>query len=226
MVDGKRIVYRSARNGILNLFSKAADGSGSEERLTTSNNNETPTAASPDGQALAFTSLGHDGREIWILPLAGDKKPRRFLLAPFIKAAGIFAAGTFSPDSQWLAYASGESGRNEIYIQPFPGGGGKVPISKDGGMEPRWISSGELFYRNGNKMMVVKMNIKPTLSAGDPQVVFEGSQYVPAAVGSFDVSPDGKRFLMIKESDQAASVTQIDVVLNWIEELKRSVPIH
>jgi hypothetical protein len=93
-------------------------------------------------------------------------------------------------------------------------------------MEPRWIGSDELFYRNGNKMMVVKMNTKPTLAAGDPQVVFEGSHYVPAGAKTFDVSPDGKRFLMIKESDQAASVTQINVVLNWIEELKHSVPIH
>jgi serine/threonine-protein kinase len=218
MADGKRIVYRSARNGILNLFSRAADGSGSEERLTTNNTNQTPTAASPDGQALAISS---GGPNIWILPLAGDKKPRPFLQTPFRELAG-----TFSPDSHWLAYNSDESGRNEIYVQPFPGGGGKLQISKDGGMEPRWISSDELFYRNGDKMMVVKMNTKPTLAAGDPQVVFEGSHYVPAALDTFDVSPDGKRFLMIKEPDQAASVTQIDVVLNWIEELKHTVPIH
>ena len=142
--DGKRIVYRSSRNRILNLFARLADGSCSEERLTNSNNNETPTALSPDGQALVFQSTGvMSGYCHWL-----DKKPRPFLQTPFTERAA-----TFSPDSRWLAYNSDESGRNEVYIQPVPGGGGeKVQISRDGGMEPRWISN-DLFYRNGNKMM-------------------------------------------------------------------------
>ena len=217
--DGARIIYRSSRNGILNLFTKAADGSGGEERLTTSEENQTPAATSPDGQSLAFVTAG---RDIWLLPLSADKKARLFLRTPFTKVSPVF-----SPDSHWLAYASDESGKFEIYVQPFPDGGRRVQISRDGGTQPRWTSSNELFYRNGPMLMAVKMSTKPTLSAGEPQVLFE-KQYFgvgpnPSSI-TFDVSSDGKRFLVIKEPEQLSSVTQIDVVMNWIEELKRAVP--
>ena len=217
--DGARIIYRSSRNGFLNLFTKAADGSGGEERLTTSEENQTPSATSPDGQSLAFVTAG---RDIWLLPLSGDKKARVYLSTPFTKTSPVF-----SPDSHWLAYASDESGKFEIYAQPFPDGGRRVQISRDGGTQPRWTSSNELFYRNGTRLMAVKMSTKPTLSPGEPQVLFEteyfGVRPNPASI-TFDVSSDGKRFLVLKEPEQASSVTQIDVVMNWIEELKRAVP--
>jgi hypothetical protein len=112
-----------------------------------------------------------------------------------------------------------------IYVQPFPAGGRKVQISRDGGAEPRWTSSGELFYRTGTRMMVVKVSTKPTLFVGEPQLTFDGRQYA-TETGTFDVSPDGKRFLMIREAEEAASVTQINVALNWFEELKRVMSTH
>ena len=135
----------------------------------------------------------------------------------------------FSPDGHWLAYISDESGRPEIYVQPYPGPGGKWQISTEGGIEPAWNRNGrELFFRSGSKMMGVEVTTQPTFSAGKPKVLFEG-QYLEVQAGlmgtAYDVSPDGQRFLMIKSGEQAqAAPTQINVVLNWFEELKRRVP--
>jgi Tol biopolymer transport system component len=211
--DGKRIIYRSNRTGILNMFWKAADGSGEEERLTVSQSNQWPSAVSPNGQALAFVS---SGRDLWILNLTGDRKSHPFQKTPFNENSP-----SFSPDGRWLAYTSDESGRNEVYVQPFPAGGRKVQISTEGGEQARWAHSGELFYRDGDKIMSIALTTQPTLVAGKPRMVFEGG-YEPG--GGYDVSPDGQRFLMIKAGEQATSATQINVVLNWFEELKQKVP--
>jgi hypothetical protein len=112
-------------------------------------------------------------------------------------------------------------------VQPYPGPGGKWQISADGGMEPVWNPNGrELFYRSGRKMMAVEIATKPGFAAGKPRVLFEGDYLpTPLAFPNYDVSADGQRFLMLKPSEQeAAAQTQIIVVLNWFEELKRVVP--
>jgi Tol biopolymer transport system component len=123
---------------------------------------------------------------------------------------------------------SDESGRYEIYVQPYPGPGGKRQISTDGGAEPVWNPNGrELFYRSGDKMMAVDITTQPNFTVGKPQMLFEGP-YAPiaATTRNYDVSPDGQRFLMLKTSEQAqAAPTQINVVLNWFEELKQKVPV-
>ena len=110
-------------------------------------------------------------------------------------------------------------------MQPYPGPGGKWQISTEGGTEPVWAHDGEIFYRQENKMMAVETKTQPAFSAGNPKVLFEG-QYVPSlqTMPNYDVSADGQRFLMVKASEQEQSSTQIDVVLNWFEELKRRVP--
>ena len=131
----------------------------------------------------------------------------------------------FSPDGRWLAYMSNESGRNEVYVQPFPGPGGKWQISTGGGTELVWARNGrELFYRNGDKMMVVDIQTQPTLAASTPRLLFEGSyERANNFRPNYDVTPDGQRFVMIKGSE-ALQATQINVVLNWFEELKRRMP--
>ncbi|HEY4579611.1 MAG TPA: hypothetical protein VIG89_01130, partial [Candidatus Acidoferrales bacterium] len=122
---------------------------------------------------------------------------------------------------------SDESGRYEVYVQPYPGPGGKWQISTDGGTEPVWSPNGrELFYRSGEKMMAVDIATQPSFAVGKPKVLFEG-QYVPSPITfpNYDVSADGQRFLMLKASGQAeAASTQIVVVQNWFEELQRRVP--
>ena len=152
-----------------------------------------------------------------------DRKPQPFLESPFIKTAP-----RFSPDGHWIAYNSRESSRDEIYVRPYPGPGGQWQISTDGGTEPAWNPKGrELFYRSGTRMMVVDVSTQPTFSAGKPKTLFEGSFVpTPRSLANYDVSPDGQHFLMLKPSEQAQAPAQINVVLNWFEELKRRVPIR
>jgi eukaryotic-like serine/threonine-protein kinase len=225
--DSKRVVFPSNRAGPLNLFWKAADGSGPEERLSISQNTQRAGSFSPDGRMEIYTEIDPKlGQDLWLLPMEGDRKPRLFLQTPFQEASG-----QISPDGHWVAYISDESGRNEVYVRPFPGPGGKWQISTEGGSEAAWSPKGnELFYRTGGqreKMMVVVYQTQPTFSAGKSRLLFEGNYVAGGGAGAFySVSPDGQRFLMTKTPDQPqATLTQINMVLNWFEELKQKVPV-
>ena len=128
-------------------------------------------------------------------------------------------SAAFSPDGHWIAYVSNESGESQVYLQPFPGPGPREQISTEKGESPAWSRSGrELFYLNGNKLMAVAIATKPVLTASKPQLLFETQNMGQG----YDVTPDGQHFLTIK-SEQEAYPTQINVVVNWFEELKRRV---
>ena len=162
------------RGGPTNVFWKAADGSGPEERLTTSPNGQRPSSSSPDGRTIIYTeSSPKTGSDVWVLPMEGDRKPREFLKTPFEESAA-----QISPDGHWVAYVSDESGRLEVYVRPFPGSGGKWQISAEGSSEVAWSPKGnELFYRTGGqkeKLMVVDVQTQPIFSAGKPRLLFEG----------------------------------------------------
>ena len=220
--DGKRIAFTSIKEGPLNSFWQLADGSGGPERLNISEYAQAPESWSSDGQLLAYIEVNPTtGYDIWVLRMS-DRKAQPFLRTPFNESAP-----RFSPDGRWLAYVSDESGRDEVYVQPYPGPGGKWQISTEGGTEPAWNPNGrELFYRSGDKMMAVDIATKSSFVAGKPRILFEG-QYVPTPVTApnYDVTPDGQRFLMLKSTEQVqAAPTQINVVLNWFEELKQKVP--
>lgn len=221
--DGKRVAFASGKGGLLNFFWKPADGSGAEERLSTSEFLQIPGSFTPDGRAFLFSeSAPKTGQDIWVLPLEGDRKPRVFLQTQFNEITP-----QVSPDGRWVAYNSDESGRYDVYLQPFPGPGGKHQISTEGGREIVWGANGELVYRNGDKMMAVEIKTQPVLEVGKPRVLFEG-HYEMNPLGPipfYDMSADGQRFLMIKPSEQASAATQINVVENWFEELKRRVPV-
>ena len=220
--DGKRIAYVSNKDGPGNIYWQRADGSGGMERLTSSEYTQVPMSWSPDGQLLAFMENNPTtGYDIWVLRLS-DHKAQPFLRTPFNESVP-----RFSPDGRWLTYISNESGRYEIYVRPYPGPGGKLQISTEGGTEPTWNPNGsELFYRSGNKMMAVAITTRPSFTASKPRVLFEGRyEPSPATTPNYDISLDGQRFLMLKPNQQEASApTQINVVLNWFEELKRRVP--
>jgi len=220
--DGKRLAFQSNREGPLNVFSQLADGSGGLERLTTSESSPSPNSWSSDGQLLAFVEINPTTVvDVWVLRLS-DRKAQ-----PFLQAAFNETAPSFSPDGHWMAYVSDESGHFEVYVQPYPGPGGKWQISTEGGTEPVWNSNGrELFYRSGRKMMAVEIATKPGFTAGKPRVLFEGEYLpTPGTFPNYDVSHDGQRFLMIKPKDAGdAAPAQINVVLNWFEELKRLAP--
>ena len=223
MPDGTRVTFGSgvvANPG--GLFWKPADGSGVAEQLLASGR---PGSWSPDGRVLAFTDFStSDSADIWLLPIEGEKTAQPFLATPFHEGGAVF-----SPDGQWLAYASDESGRFEIYLRPYPGPGGKTQVSTEGGTEPVWARNGELFYRNGDKMMAVGIEAEPEFRIGIPQPIFEGqyaqgSWYRP----NYDITPDGQRFVMIKAgapSDESLSAPELIIVENWFEELKERVPV-
>jgi serine/threonine protein kinase len=218
--DGERVTFSAVRDGGWNLFWKPADGSASEELLSEQEYHSHLGSWSPN-EVLAFQEQHPtNGWDIWVLPLEGDSKPQSFLQTAFNEDWA-----KFSPDGQWLAYMSNESGRNEIYVQPYPGPGGKWQISTEGGTEPVWSPKGnELFYRNGDQMMVVAINTQVTFSATTPRVLFEG-QYDPGLSlrPNYDVTPDGQRFVMVRAA-QGSEQAQINLVQNWFSELKRLVP--
>ena len=217
--DGKWIAYSSrAAESTPNLFRRLANGSGSEERLTNSKNMQQLSSWSSDGKFLAFAELDFaTGFDIGVLPLEGKRTPVKFLQTPSVERAA-----TFSPDGRWLAYASDESGREEVYARPFPGPGEKRQISTEGGHDPIWARNGELFYRHGNKIMAVSVTTQPVFKAGASRLLFEGSYYWFIHRPNYDVTADGQRFVFLQSTDPPAK--QINVVLNWLEELKRRVP--
>src|SRR5262249_46040041 len=134
-------------------------------------------------------------------------------------------AARFSPDGRWLVYVSNESGRDEIYVQPFPGPGGKWQISVSGGTEPVWSRDGkEIFYFSGRRMMSAPVSAGTTLSVAMPRPLCDGA-FVPTRRGeaAYDVSPDGRRFLMVQRDEKMVS-THLNVVLNFSQELKRRAP--
>jgi hypothetical protein len=153
---------------------------------------------------------------------------------PFLKTTFEEGAQSLSSDGRWMAYVSDESGRYDVYVQPLSGPGGKRQISADGGAEVLWSPKGnELFYRSGaqrEKMMAVDIQGQPTFSATRARLLFEGPYASNLPSGAFSanyaISRDGQRFLMLKPvEDQQTDLTQIHVVINWFEELKRRVPI-
>jgi serine/threonine-protein kinase len=213
MPDGKYVVYRGTRNGLRNLYRNASDGSGRETPLTSKASNPTAGSLPNDGKWLAYYDgdpAAGSGADLWVLSLEGEKEPEVFLRTPAAETAP-----RFSPDGRWLSYTSNESGRNEIYVRPFPGPGQKIPISTNGGADSQWSADGtEIFYREGSKMMSVQVSTKPAFSAGDPQLLFD------ERVGAPSVSPDGKRFLVILPTQEERPRTQINVVTRWAEELE------
>jgi serine/threonine-protein kinase len=219
--DGKRITFNVTSGSETGICWLLADGSGGLERLSEFGGG--PYSWSPDGQLLAFLrSTPTTGNDIWMLRM-DDRKA-----APFLRTSFNEGALQFSPDGRWVAYISDESGRREIYVQPYPGPGGKWQISTEGGAEPLWNPNGrELFYRSGDQMMSAEITTHTRFSVGKPKVLFAG-QYQPSQspvpTANYDVSPDGQRFLMLKPGGQDQAATQINVVLNWFEDLKRRAP--
>jgi serine/threonine-protein kinase len=233
--DGKRIAFSSTRGvgdkGVAGVFLKAADGTGEEEQLALFHGYIFPYCWSSDGKILIGAD-SPDGQnfDVWMLSLDGDRA-----LKPLLHEDYLETQPRVSPNGRWIAYTSNESGKNDVYVRPFPDvNKGHWQISPTGGDTPLWSPNGrELFYFSHDTVMAVSVTTEPNFSIiGAPQKLFRGpyacaAKYIGDSV-SWDISPDGKRFLMIKlpgESTPESPKPRINIVLNWFEELKQRVPV-
>ncbi len=249
--DGQRIVFASNRSGVSNLYSQAADGTGAADRLTTSANQQFPSSITTDGTLVvgfenlsvaASTQMAPGAAwRVRLYPLAGaasrsgpgpslSTSPAR--VEPPAQTLFDGAWAEFSPNGRYLAYQSvaGEPGRSEVYVRPFPQvDSGRWQISTTGGSRPAWARSGrELFYLDAsNTLTAVPVQTSgSTFSAGKPAKVFDAKYSTPFPPRSYDVSPDGRRFVMIKDSaagDPNATPAGMVLVEHWFEELKQRV---
>jgi serine/threonine-protein kinase len=228
--DGRRMVFSSTFGGagMSSLFWQAADGTGTAERLAQSaipTMFQFPSAVSPDGTRVLFTQ-GAVSTTTDVMTLTLDKDHR---VQPLVQTPFAELNGEISPDGRWLAYQSNESGQVEIFVRPFPEvNTGHWQVSTGGGTRPLWARNGqELFYlAPDGALMSVRVERGTTWTAGTPARLINAAYYGAGTGRTYDVSPDGKRFLTIKQggSDQTPPPTSIVVVQNWLEELKHLVP--
>ncbi len=229
--DGRRIIFWSGREGG-GIYEKAADGSGEVEKIFAFNGGSLfPFSWSRDGKTLVMGETdGAAGFDIEVLSMEGDRTRKPLLH----EEKYTEVQPQVSPNGGFIAYTSSESSQNEVYVRPFPEvDKGRWQVSTAGGDSPLWSPDGrELFYLNGDAVMAVPVEYQPNFSLGTPRVLFKGT-YVsayPADGTPWDISPDGKRFLMIKlpaaaaGASQAAGPQKIDVIVNWLQELKQRVP--
>jgi Tol biopolymer transport system component len=237
--DGKTVIYASSKlpgpRAPRSLFRRPSDGTGVVEQLTQGAVAQFPSSVTPDGTALIFreetpppTVGTSPGWDLVLLPLQGERRPRPLLQTPFSELNA-----EVSPDGRWLAYESNESGRDEIYVRPFPNvDGGKWPVSTNGGTQPLWARNGqELFYESMGALMRVPVKVGSTFEADTPRKLFDAPYLFHPLEGGlgrmYDVWVDGQRFLMVKESsgaDERPPSPRIILVQNWFDELKRLVP--
>jgi serine/threonine-protein kinase len=225
--DGSRLAYRSGHMAAWRMWEVPADRSRAAQQLPGSGVSQSAESWSPDGRVIAYTAKTNDpGSHIMVTSL-DDRQSRSI-----VDVQAPAGSPKFSPDGRWLAYCSSESGTSQVYVQAFPGPGAKMQVSADGGTDPVWKrTSGELYFRNGDKMMAVAVSTAPTFTAGRPQMLWEGhySHGMSASCGpagatssNYDVTPDGKRFLMIKDAAPDTAISrQLVVVLGWADEVTR-----
>jgi len=236
--DGRRLVFAASHTGDArvggeeSLYWQMADGSGTPEALTKTEAQFFPTSFSPDGTRLLFDRSRPPAFDIAVLALDGTREIKNLLQTSFSEMSA-----EVSPDGRWLAYQSNESGRPEVYVRPFPDvNASRWQISTEGGTRPMWAPNGrELFYLVApiqagtpiDKLVAVPVQLVPTFSAGTPHAVLTGPYVASGDSRSYDVTPDGKRFLMLKDvprTDDGGALRQLVVVQNWDQELKRLVP--
>ncbi|MFN7938074.1 MAG: protein kinase [Bryobacteraceae bacterium] len=222
--DGKQIFYNSSVQGE-GIYRKETSGAGVEEKLlaASASNMKSPLDWSRDGRNLLYQDFSTN-LDLWVLPLEGERKPIPFLHSTFNETQG-----RFSPDGKWVAYASDESGRYEIYVQPFPSGASKWKVSLDGGEFPLWRGDGrELYFVTPERKMMAAAvkagtGAQAAFEVSAPQALFDAPLHIrPAGVPLYPyaVTADGKRFLMdTRLTDQ--SETALTVVVNWLGAVKK-----
>jgi eukaryotic-like serine/threonine-protein kinase len=221
--DGKRILFGIRKSLVSNLYLRTRDGSSPAERLTNCNMDQMAGSWSSDGNTVAILEWTLDNKNAGIALL--DVRSGR--VTPFLNSHSRERYPEFSPDSRWLAYTSNESNRDEVYVRSFPGPGIRQIVSNEGGVQPLWSRDGKrLFYRKEDQMWVVDVRADGGFSCSKPRLLFERPGYdISSPIRNYDLSPDGQRFLMVKlEQRKPEPVTEMIIVENWLQELKRLVP--
>jgi serine/threonine-protein kinase len=239
--DGQRITYYAGdeKTDTANLYWRRADGTGDAQRLTVSKNYQLAFSWRPDGRTLAFiefNSAGDNNVDVMTLSVEGDEKFgwRPGEPKPFANSPSNEGYPDFSPDGHWLAYCSDESGRFEVYVRPFPGPGGKWPISSGGGRFPKWSRSGkELFYRTlwpESKIMVATYSASgDSFHADKPRLWSPGQFTDTGVIPNFDVHPDGKRFAVLKApgtESQSGPNNKVNFIFGFFEVLHQKFPTN
>lgn len=227
--DGRHIAYSGYKDGKYAVFWKPIDGSTPEETLILSDKSVDAWFFSPDGGTLLYAEYQFSGEQnIGALPLHDRERARMIFPAEYDVEWAIL-----SPDGKWIAYDSIESGKPEVYVAPYPAMEPRERISTNGGLHPLWAPDGrELYYRTGASpeeleqralaqktlVMAVSIETKPAFKAGQPRLLFEGPYFESGH--DIAVTPDGKGFILIRESDTQTGPREMQVVVNWLEELK------
>jgi len=224
--DGQRVMYSSGdAPAVRKIMLKAADGSGDAKELLKG----LDATFSLDGKFIIYGTpepvQRQQGWDLWYVGTEPGAKPLPFLVTPKDERYA-----EFSPDGNYVAYASNESGRYEVYVMRFPNGEGKSRVSIAGGSVPRWSRRGdELFYVSGNDIMAVHVQTKPSLVMGQPQKLFSRRPVAAAdradgLYDSYDVSADGQRFVMLQSDEQQTTSQKLNIIQNWFAEFKDRQP--
>jgi eukaryotic-like serine/threonine-protein kinase len=215
--DGGRLVLTRHTGGLSRqMHVMPADGSTTPELLRETSRPEIPQSWTRHGNILAFSRMEIASRDVWVMNMDGDPKPRPFLATRFSERSP-----RFSPDGRWMTYTSDESGRDEVYVRPFPGPGQKLLVSTGGGVDPRWRGDGrELFYRHDDAVLAVDITFAPSLSSATPHVLFK-APYMNNSdwAGAWEVMPDGKTFLLVRDFSQPR--TAVTMVQGWLQGVGR-----
>jgi len=230
--DGQRIVFRSSRDKSFNLYWQRADGTGEVQRLTDSPNPQTPASWHPSGKFLAFyEAQPTTGNDLMILPVEGSEASGWTPGKPtvFLSKEGAQFEPMFSPDGQWIAYHSSESGRFEVYVRPFPGPGASWRISTDGGQLATWSRTRpEIVYANlNNQLMVASYKVEGVTFNVDKPRLWSERRFMPRPrLRSFTMHPDGERVVLAATPDAENAVKQDKLVFifNFFDELRRIAP--
>jgi Tol biopolymer transport system component len=225
--DSKRVTFASDRDGSMSIYSQPMDGSGIAERLTTAEKGTEhwPESWSPDGRTLSFAVVRGAEAAVWTFS-ADTSKTQALVEEPKLTQRG----SAFSPDGRWLAYHSNASGHFDVYVQPIPATGVKNRITQKGDGSPVWSSGGkELFSEviGENRLTVRNISTSAGLTFGSEQLLpVEGFISFGNGYRTWDISPNGQQLLMIfPNGRQTGQRPQIDIVINWLEELKQRVPV-
>ncbi len=220
--DGKRLIFDWLREGTPNIYWKTIDGSSPMKRLTKSDHDQFPSSMTPDGETLAFVDRYENNCDIYFLNVRDGQ------VTPFLNSQFYEGELVFSPDGKWIAYVTDESGRYEVYVQSFPESVSRYQISHEGGNVPIWAQDGRRLYyrsRDGNDVWVVDIQTDSGFSASKPRFLMEMQGYNFGLVRTWDISPDGRRFLAVKrDTSKLQPITEMILVQNWFEELKRLAP--